>query len=97
MITFGRIEDAIGLLVTNIAALRLAVVKEGTGFTEIVPAPRKQTNDTNNNIRPAVKNVVTAFNVREFRCDVHGLKHHNVELCCGEIREQHLQFKAAMA
>lgn len=39
---FGRIEDSIGLLVTNVAALRLAVVLQGTGFTKIVPAPEKQ-------------------------------------------------------
>lgn len=42
--TFGRVEDAIGLLVTNIAALRLAVVLESTGLAEVVPAPGKQRN-----------------------------------------------------
>lgn len=37
--TFSRVEDAIGLLITNIAALRLAVVLESTGLAEVVPTP----------------------------------------------------------
>lgn len=45
--TFSRVEDTIGLLVTNIAALRLAVVLESTGLAEVVPAPgEKKSNYT---------------------------------------------------
>lgn len=37
--TFGRVEDSIGLLVADVAALGFAIVLEGTALTEVVPTP----------------------------------------------------------
>lgn len=37
--TFCWVEDSIGLLVTDIAALGFAIVLEGTTLTEVVPTP----------------------------------------------------------
>lgn len=39
LVTFGRVEDAVGLLVADVAALGLAVVLQGAGLAEIMPTP----------------------------------------------------------
>ena len=41
-LTFSGVEDAVGLGVAHVAALRLAVMLQGAGLTEVVPAPGTQ-------------------------------------------------------
>lgn len=41
-VTFCWVEDPIGLLVTDVAALRFAVMLEGAALTEVVPAPARR-------------------------------------------------------
>lgn len=43
LVTFGRVEDAVGLLVADVAALRLAVVLQSAGLAEIMSAPDNTT------------------------------------------------------
>lgn len=43
LVTFGWVEDAVGLLVADVAALRLAVMLQRAGLTEIMSAPDNTT------------------------------------------------------